>query len=109
MRSEMAILVLMMPLACTRSQPEDQESSRLPPNSVVLKVPAMKSVHGCVLRVRRALEGLPWVDHESATANVAQEQVFFQVKDGMKLDEPELLEAFRKVGFSNTTIVRRPK
>jgi hypothetical protein len=62
-----------------------------------------------VQRVRKALEGLPWVDHDSATANVAREQVTFRVKDGKQLNQAQLLEAFRKVGFPNTSVVRNPK
>jgi hypothetical protein len=62
-----------------------------------------------VRRVRKALAGLPWVDHNSATANVARGEVAFRIKDGKQLDEAQLLEAFRKVGFPNTTVVRKPK
>ena len=57
--------------------------------------------------MRKALEGLPWVDQDSATANVAREQVVFQVKKGMHLDEAQLLEAFRNVGFPKATVIRK--
>jgi hypothetical protein len=58
--------------------------------------------------VRRALETLPWVEHDSITADVGTRIVTFVVKDKSKFNLEQVREALKEQQFPKVELISGP-